>query len=343
MQILAPQHNTQLLGQTAAIDSFMQAVQTRLHHAWLFHGAEGIGKATFAYHCANHLLSNGKQIIGALNAQNADFKLIASGAHPDLLVLSPPVDEKTGLVKDEIPVAQVRALTAFFQKTSGRDGWRIAMIQGADQLNRNAANALLKILEEPPHRALLLMTASARGKLLPTIRSRCRPLGLEPLSITQLQAVLQGYQDELSTDDARQLQQLSNGSPGYALTILQNDGLQLYRDFLELLQTSHREQAAALLRFAGNGGKQENERFNLIARFCEDWLAKLLHLAATGEAKEVISGEAQLMRRMAAVRSIDGWFSVLTHCQQQNNTATHASLDKRLVLINNLQQLFVAA
>lgn len=342
MNVLEPQHNTRLLGQDAAVSAFMQAVGARLHHAWLLHGPQGIGKTTLAFHCANFLLTNGRQPIGALNTQDADFKLIASGAHPDLVVIAPPVDEKTGLAKDEIPVAQVRELAGFFQKTSGRAGWRVAIVSGADQLNRNAANALLKILEEPPQRAILLMTATTPGKLLPTIRSRCRPLVLEPLNAGDMTAIMQGYQDELSVDDVRQLQQLSDGSPGFALQLLQNDGLQLYRDFLGLLQTPGREQAEALWRFAGSGGKQENERFNLIARFCDGWFARVIHLIATGEVQEIVGGEGQLMRRMAAVRPLDSWFALMEGCQSRFQTATQASLDKRLVLINNLQQLLAA-
>jgi DNA polymerase III subunit delta' len=342
MHILSPEHNTTLVGQEQAADLFMQATTARLHHAWLLHGARGIGKTTFAYHCANFLLSNGRQKIGALNPQDADFKLIAAGAHPDLAVVAPPVDEKTGIVKDEIPVASVRVLSSFFQKTSGREGWRIALVCGADQMNRNAANALLKILEEPPQRALLLLTASTPGKLLPTIRSRCRPLALQPLSATAMADVLRGYQDGPDPAAMDALQRLSGGSPGVALRLLENDGLQLYRDFTSLMQTPPRALPEALLRFVGNGGKQEQERFNLVAGFCQDWLQRLVHLQATGEAREVLAGEGQLLRRMAMLKPVDRWFELMEACQTRWQTASQASLDKRLVLMNNLQQLLAA-
>jgi len=328
-----------LIGHEAAIACFMQAVQTRLHHGWLIHGAHGIGKSTFAYHCALHLLSNGRQKIGALDPQEKNFKLVESGAHPDLIVLAPPVDEKTGLQKDEIPVAMVRELTAFFQKTSGQGGWRIALIRGADTLGRSAANALLKILEEPPQRAMLLMTADARGKLLPTIRSRCRSLALMPLSVSEMSAVMRESQDEVSPSDVVPLQVLSKGSPGTALLLLKHDGLQLYRDFLTLLQTPSADRMTTLLRFIGAGGKQEAERFAIIARFCDDWLQRIIHLAVTGDVQEVTQGEGQLLRRMAAIRPLDDWFAVSEHCQKQYNLANQANLDKRLVLIDNLNRI----
>lgn len=342
MHILAPEHNTALVGQEQAAELFMQATTARLHHAWLLHGPRGIGKTTFAYHCANYLLSNGRQKIGALNPQDPDFKLIAAGAHPDLTVVAPPVDEKTGITKDEIPVAAVRVLSGFFQKTSGREGWRIALVRGADLMNRNAANALLKILEEPPQRALLLMTASTPGKLLPTIRSRCRPLALQPLSASAMADVLRGYQDGTDLAALDELQRLSSGSPGVALRLLENDGLQLYRDFIGLMQTPPRTLPEALLRFVGNGGKQEQERFDLVAGFCQNWLQRLIHLQATGEAREVMAGEGQLLRRMALLRPVDRWFELAEACQTRWQTASQASLDKRLVLMNNLQQLLAA-
>ena len=237
----------------------------------------------------------------------------------------------------------MRALTAFFQKTSGHDGWRIAIIRGTDRLNRNAANALLKILEEPPNRGILLMTAEAPGKLLPTIRSRCRPLAMQPLGGEDMAEILRAYADELSAEDLRQLNRLSGGSPGYALSLIQNNGLALYRDFLALLQTPRREQSSAILRFAGAGGKQESERFDLIARFCREWLQRVVHLAATGETHEILSGEGQLLRRMAAIRPLEAWFGLADRCETQFSIATQANLDKRLVLINNLQQILPAA
>ncbi len=343
MEILAPQHNTRLYGQDAAIASFLQAAQGRLHHAWLLHGAAGIGKATFAFHCANHLLSGGTQTIGELSADNKDFKLIAASAHPDLLVVAPPVDEKTGLTKDEIPVGAIREAVNFFRLTSGREGWRIIIIRNADQMNRNAANALLKMLEEPPQRAMLLMTATSRGRLLPTIRSRCRPLTLQPLPPETMNLLLQGYQDELSPNDLRQLHKLSAGSPGQALHLLRLGGLQLYRDFLTLLQTPEKERLPALLRFAGAGGKQEGERHELIAQFAAGWLQRLAHLAATGEAQEITEGEAQWQRRQAARRSALHWLDLLAQTEDQWRQARAANLDKRLVIINNLQQVLAAA
>ncbi len=341
--VLDPEHNARLIGHTDAVDSFRQAMTARMHHAWLLHGPDGIGKTSFAFHCANHLLSGGRSPIGKRDPLERNFKLIAASAHPDLTVIGRPVDEKTGIIKDEIPVERIRALTEFFRLTSSHGGWRIAIVKDADRLNRNAANALLKILEEPPAQGLILMTATARGRLLPTIRSRCRQLQLDPLTPPEMAEFLRPHEEDMSADDRAMLLKLADGSPGRALQILGSDGLQIYREFLSLLQSPAREQNTALLRFvSGVGGKADPDRFALIVDYCENWIGRLLHLAATGEAREVVGGEGQVLRRMAAIKPLANWFEVADNCKKQFAAAIHASLDKRLVLMNCLQQFMAA-
>lgn len=318
----------------------MRATTGRLHHAWLLHGADGIGKTSFAFHCAHYMLSGGKGELGTRTTQEQYSKLIASGAHPDLLAIGRPVDEKTGVIKDEIPVDSVRTINEFFRLTPSMGGWRIAIVQDADRLNRNAANALLKILEEPPARALIFMTAAARGRLLPTIRSRCRSLALKALTTSQMQQVLESYTEELPPGDFDMLTRLAEGSPGRALQILSNDGLQIYRDFLSLLQNSGSGQSQTLMKFAQSvGGKGDGERFALTAQYCEDWLVRLCHLAATGQVTEIAGGEGQLLRRMVAIKPLANWFEVADNCKKQFAAAIYANLDKKLVLMQCLQQL----
>lgn len=335
-----PEQNTRLVGHEEAIDDFYRAAASRLHHAWLLLGMEGIGKTTFAFHVANYLLSNGKAAIGQLDPSETNFKLIAAGAHPDLHTTGRPVDEKTGAIKEEIPVDYIRALTEFFRLTSAQGGWRIAIIRDADMLSRNAANALLKILEEPPKKGLILMTASCRGRLLPTIRSRCRSLPFTSLNADQMSAVLGAAMRELTADDKAVLEKLAGGSPGRALRILENDGITLYRDFLRALQSPAQEREFALLRFsAGLGAKAEVGRFSLVAHYCQDWLARLLHLLATGEAVEVLGGEGQVMRHFALLKPLANWLETAENCRGQFTAAIQANLDKRLILLGCLRNM----
>lgn len=184
---IAPSRNTQLFGHGEAANFLAQSWKSgKGHHAILLEGPEGIGKATLAFRFANHILSHEDQAsapdyLVEPDPQSIVSRQIASGASHNLLHLSRPFDEKTGKQKTAITVDEVRRAGHFLSQTPGGNGWRIIIIDPADDLNRNAANAILKILEEPPKRALFLVLSHAPGRLLPTIRSRCQPLRLSAL------------------------------------------------------------------------------------------------------------------------------------------------------------------
>ena len=158
--------------------AFLDALERgRLHHAWLLAGPEGIGKATFAYRVARRLLgATAEPALGLLGSKPDDpvCRQIMARAHPDLLVLQR--DAEDGKTRKGIPVDDARALPEFFAKTPAAGAYRVAIIDAADDLNANAANAVLKTLEEPPERGVLLLISHAPGSLLPTLRSRCRRL-----------------------------------------------------------------------------------------------------------------------------------------------------------------------
>jgi DNA polymerase III subunit delta' len=221
-----PRTTYALTGHAAAEAQILQAWSTsRFHHAWLITGPRGIGKATFAYRVARFLLSDpqaaGDGLFGApeitsLNVpeQHPASQLVASGAHPGFQLLERTPNPKTGKMRTEIVVDQVRALGDFFGLS--HDGaWRVIIIDPAEELNRNAANALLKILEEPPANCCFLLITHAPGRLLPTIRSRCRRIDLLPLSDVDVSHVLT-TQGHAATDDVIAL---SKGSPGYAMRL----------------------------------------------------------------------------------------------------------------------------
>ncbi len=150
-----------------------------MHHAWLITGAPGVGKATLAYRFARRLLA-GVQPGDTLAVDPASpvFRRVAVGSHADLLTVEREWDDKKSRLRGEIVVDDARAISAFLRLTPAEGGWRVVVIDGAEHMNRNAANAVLKMLEEPPPRAVLLLTCAAPGRLLPTIRSRCRRLAL---------------------------------------------------------------------------------------------------------------------------------------------------------------------
>jgi DNA polymerase III delta' subunit len=157
--------------------------QGRLHHAWMITGPQGIGKATLAWRIARFLLSH-RRGDGppprdlATDPGGEAARLIAARSHPDLFVLERQVNPDTGKLRQDIAVDDVRRVNAFFARTAAFGGWRVVIVDAVDDLNASSANALLKILEEPPPRAVFLLVAHAPGRALKTIRSRCRVLGL---------------------------------------------------------------------------------------------------------------------------------------------------------------------
>jgi DNA polymerase III subunit delta' len=191
----------------------------RLHHAWLLCGPEGIGKATFAYRAARTLLgARPDPSRGPLGASPGDpvSQLISAQSHPDLLVLERLTEG--GKTKKSISVDQARDLPEFFSKSPSRAPYRVAIIDAADDLNPNAANALLKVLEEPPERGVLFLVTHAPGRLLPTIRSRCRRLSFPALAESAL-ADLVTRQTELSGAEAARIAGMARGSPGAAMAL----------------------------------------------------------------------------------------------------------------------------
>ncbi len=193
-----PRERIRLIGQEAAERAFLDAAASgRLHHAWLLTGREGIGKATFAYRAARYLLAGAPQGRGpasgnglALGPDHPVFRQVAAQSHPDLVVIrrAPAAEKKQAAT--EIKVDDVRTALQRFGNTAGLDGWRVGIVDSAEDLNASSANALLKLIEEPPPRTAFFFIAHRPGRLLPTIRSRCRRLALEPLSQPDIAAIM---------------------------------------------------------------------------------------------------------------------------------------------------------
>ncbi|MGI8526137.1 MAG: DNA polymerase III subunit delta' [Pseudolabrys sp.] len=189
--IAHPRATDFLFGHEAAERAFLDGYRSgRLAHAWLIGGPPGIGKATLAYRAARFVLAHPNPSAPAVHAATSlavakDHPAalrIANEAHPDLLILQRTINEKTGKLHQNIIIDEIRRAVPFFGSTAGEGGWRVAIVDSVDELIASGANALLKILEEPPERALLLLVSNAPGRVLPTIRSRCRVLALRPLS-----------------------------------------------------------------------------------------------------------------------------------------------------------------
>ena len=214
---MTPRSNPDLFGHGTAERTLRDAVDRgRLHHAWLLCGPDGIGKATLAFRFARALLAGFPASGLAVPPDHPVFRRVASGAHPDLHTIARTTDEKKKQLRAEIPAEDVRALGGFLSLTAATGGWRVVVVDGADHLNRFAANALLKLLEEPPPRTALLLTAAAPGRLPPTVRSRCRRLAMAPLAPAEFAAVLRATSHE-ALADRDTLFAASGGAPGRAI------------------------------------------------------------------------------------------------------------------------------
>ena len=215
-----PRDRFDLVPDVAAEEAFLDALNRgRLHHAWLLCGVEGSGKATFAYRAARRLLGAAPDLTrGPLGAAPYDpvSQLVSAQSHPDLLVMERLVEG--GKQKKTISVDQARDLPGFFAKSPSQADYRVAIIDAADDLNVNAANALLKILEEPPERGVLLLVTHAPGRLLATIRSRCRRLSFPIWTPDQLETLVRN-RTGADPEDARLAADMAGGSPGAALAL----------------------------------------------------------------------------------------------------------------------------
>ena len=243
-ELLLPREMTVLFGHTEAERTLLEAYQsTRMPHAWLIGGPPGIGKATLAYRLARFVLAHPdpnapevqKATSLAVDAEHPVARRIAAQAQGDLLVLERVINEQTGKLYTVIRVDDVRRSVSFFGSTAGEGGWRIAIVDAVDDLQREGANALLKVLEEPPERTLLLLISHAPGRELPTIRSRCRRLLLRPLETTDVARAVQAATGRDAADtEVVQAAEAADGSVGRALRFLDGPALALRQRVLDL-------------------------------------------------------------------------------------------------------------
>ena len=212
-----------IVGQDRAIEQFASAWSSRkLHHAWLLAGPKGVGKASFAFAAARRVLAEAAGPASNLPGVESDddhamVKLVEAGSHPDMRWLERLVNEKTGNLARNISVDQVRGLAELFELSPAMSDWRVAVIDTVDELEASGANALLKMLEEPPPNSLFFLVSHAPGRLLPTIRSRCRRLDFDKLGDDAMTSILAEHAPDVGAAERQRIISMSFGSAGRAL------------------------------------------------------------------------------------------------------------------------------
>ncbi len=335
-----PRQTVQLFGQGVAEAAFLEAHATgRLHHGWLLSGPRGIGKATLAWRIARFLRKGDEAgLFGdaslPMDPDDPVFRRVEALSEPGLALCRRSYDEKAKRLKTTIGVDDVRRMKSFFTLSATDGGWRVAIIDAMDEMNVQASNALLKLLEEPPARTIFLMVCHRPAMLLPTIRSRCRTLPLAPLGADDLAAALDAA--GVVVEDPETIATLSEGSVGEALRLLEGNGLEIYRTVLTLLGQGGRMDRAGILSLADSvAGRDREIRYDTTLRLIPLAIMRLTRARAGAPGAPPVAAEAEVVNTLA--QTLPGLQRLAALIPEINQRAAHAravNLDPGQVILD---------
>ena len=342
-----PRDTAELFGHEAAEQEFAAAFAGgRMHHAWMLSGPAGIGKATLAYRVAKFALATPQERSAATDLAISDKSIAAAQvralSHPGLAIVRRAYDTKTKRFPATIPVDSVRELKTFLGRTADEGAWRIVIVDSADELNLNAANALLKALEEPPRRTIFLLVVAQPQRLLRTIRSRCRTLEMAALSPSDLRRAATGALTAADTPppaeaDWRALESLAGGSVRRLLELSATDGLSLYRRIEALFQALPRidwQSAHALGEELGSAAA--DARFTLFFDLLLGLIARLVRAAASGEGSP---DDMAMARKLIPAGRLASWAELWETIVRDKAETLALNLDRRMLILDTLARV----
>lgn len=356
-----PRETRVLHGHAASEQALAAAFASgRMHHGWLITGLEGVGKATLAYRFATFLLADASERdpFGQsleIDPETTAGRQVRALSHPGLLVLRRPWDFKAKRLMTAISIDEVRRLRSFLGHSGGETSWRVVIVDQADDLNVNAANALLKSLEEPPARTVFLLLASQPGRLLPTIRSRCRtldlaPLQLEPLRKAVTQALTAAELEHPAHSQWPVLERLARGSVRRALALSTGGGIALYERILKSVSDLPRVDWATLHALGDElGGAANEQKFELWFELLLDLLGRLIRAQATGgqtgpgAAVTGTEDELKLARRLIGDARLASFAELWETIVAEKATALALNLDRKALILDTFVRLEAAA
>ncbi len=347
----APRKSSLSLGHKAVENKLLDLINSgAMPHAIIFSGQGGIGKSTMAFRLARYMLKHGApdaaqdSLFGdapasatslEVAADDPTFAKVAAGGHPDFLSIERPVDPKKGTVKNNLDVETARKVAPFLRMTSSNGGWRVVIIDDADTMNRNAQNALLKILEEPPKDALLILVCHRLGAMIPTIRSRCRVMHFDPLDSESFDHLMEReIGNTLSHDEKSLLNALSNGSIGAAKELIDTKGLETAQNVLDILQDWPKFNTVNIHHLSeqtGRGGK--DSVFKNIERIFLQLTEQIIFAKARQKAQLNAPFDTAAYTAMLNSYDLQKWIEIFDNLKAHFNQAQFANLDKRLAVL----------
>jgi DNA polymerase-3 subunit delta' len=346
-----PRETRKLFGHQAAETTLARALASgRMHHAWLIGGRQGIGTARLAYRLARAALARPEERDASgeslqIGDDTSAARQVRALSHPGLLVVRRPYDEKGKRFAATIPVDEVRRLRSFLSHRAVNESWRVVIVDEANELNVNAANALLKSLEEPPQRTVFLLIASAPGRLLPTIRSRCRifslqPLGGEDLRAAATQALETAGGDAPADADWPALERLSEGSAGRLLSLWRAGGLELNERVAKLISGLPRVDWRAVHALSDElQPAAAQPRFELFFELFLGFLGRLIRAQAAGEGTQA---ERELAARLIGEERLASFAAVWERIGRDKGETVGLNLDRKALILESVGGLVAA-